>query len=70
MFQLENIQNLNDHLQLSVNRILFFFHSFFYILQGGTVLGQPLKIEKIGETFIPYQVFKDYIRGLSDSTFR
>jgi len=37
---------------------------------GGTVLGQPLKIEKIGETFIPYQVFKDYIRGLSDSTFR
>jgi len=37
---------------------------------GGTVLGQPLKIEKIGETFIPYQVFKDYIRGLSESTFR
>ncbi|KAJ6637084.1 Desumoylating isopeptidase 1 [Pseudolycoriella hygida] len=42
----------------------------FFSLQGGTVLGQPLKIEKIGETFIPYQVFKDYIRGLSESTFR
>lgn len=37
---------------------------------GATILGQPTKIEKIGETFIPYQIFKDYIRGLSESTFR
>ena len=34
------------------------------------MLGQPLKIERIGETFIPYQVFKDYVRGLAESTFR
>lgn len=39
-------------------------------IPGGTVLGQPNKLEKIGETFIPYQVFKDYLRGLAESTFR
>ncbi|CRK92432.1 CLUMA_CG005999, isoform B, partial [Clunio marinus] len=37
---------------------------------GTTVLGNPTKIEKIGDTFIPYQVFKDYLRGLAESTFR
>uniref|UniRef100_A0A1L8E5S5 Putative muscle system process n=1 Tax=Nyssomyia neivai TaxID=330878 RepID=A0A1L8E5S5_9DIPT len=37
---------------------------------GGTVLGAPHKVEKIGETFIPFQVFKDYVRGLAESTFR
>jgi len=37
---------------------------------GTTLLGGPLRAEKIGSTFIPYQVFKDYIRGLSESTFR
>ncbi|GAB0093109.1 uncharacterized protein DMENIID0001_081720 [Sergentomyia squamirostris] len=37
---------------------------------GGTVLGAPQKVEKIGETFIPFQVFKDYVRGLAESTFR
>ncbi|XP_031617589.1 uncharacterized protein LOC116337292 isoform X2 [Contarinia nasturtii] len=39
-------------------------------LPGSTVLGQPTKIEKIGDTFIPYQVFKDYLRGLAESSFR
>ncbi|XP_055299978.1 uncharacterized protein LOC129567289 isoform X2 [Sitodiplosis mosellana] len=39
-------------------------------MPGGTVLGQPTKVEKIGETFIPYQVFKDYLRGLAESSFR
>jgi len=33
-------------------------------------LGQPHRVEKIGETFIPFQVFKDYLRGLAESTFR
>ncbi|XP_055373997.1 uncharacterized protein LOC129607214 isoform X2 [Condylostylus longicornis] len=37
---------------------------------GGTVLGQPLKIEKLGDTSVPYGIFKDYLRGLSDSTFK
>jgi hypothetical protein len=37
---------------------------------GSTVLGQPTKIERIGDTFIPYTVFKDYLRGLAESTFR
>ncbi|CAG9802562.1 unnamed protein product [Chironomus riparius] len=35
-----------------------------------SILGSPTKVEKIGETFIPYQVFKDYLRGLADSSFR
>lgn len=38
--------------------------------QGGTVLGQPTRVERIGDTFIPFQVFKDYLRGLAESTFR
>jgi hypothetical protein len=42
----------------------------FFIWQASTVLGNPTQIEKIGETFIPYQVFKDYLRGLAESTFR
>lgn len=41
-----------------------------YLLQGTTVLGQPKKIEQIGESFIPYSVFRDYVRGLAEGTFR
>lgn len=33
-------------------------------------MGNPTKIERIGDTFIPYQVFKDYLRGLAESSFR
>lgn len=47
---------------------MLFFNLFHF--QGGTVLGQPARVEKIGETFIPYQVFKDYLRGLADSKYR
>lgn len=34
------------------------------------MLGNPTKVDKIGDTFIPYQVFKDYLRGLAESTYR
>ncbi|XP_077294725.1 uncharacterized protein LOC143917177 isoform X3 [Arctopsyche grandis] len=37
---------------------------------AGTILGQPQKIEKLGDTFIPYQIFLDYIVGLGDTNFR
>lgn len=36
---------------------------------GGTVLGEPLKVEKIGETYLPYSLFFEYINGLGTSTF-
>ncbi|XP_076756690.1 uncharacterized protein LOC143426872 isoform X3 [Xylocopa sonorina] len=36
---------------------------------GSTVLGQPLKVEKLGETYLPYSVFFEYINGLGTSTF-
>lgn len=36
---------------------------------GGTVLGEPLKVERIGETYLPYSVFFEYISGLGTSTF-
>ncbi|XP_055600758.1 uncharacterized protein LOC129749725 [Uranotaenia lowii] len=39
-------------------------------LPGATVLGQPLKKEVIGRTFIPQPVFADYVRGLAESSFR
>ncbi|XP_065349319.1 uncharacterized protein LOC135945509 isoform X4 [Cloeon dipterum] len=37
---------------------------------SGTVLGQPDRIVNLGDTFIPYEVFLDYVLGLGDSTFR
>ncbi|KAI4503512.1 hypothetical protein M0802_001734 [Mischocyttarus mexicanus] len=36
---------------------------------GGTHLREPQKIEKIGETYLPYSVFLEYINGLGTSTF-
>ncbi|XP_076670765.1 uncharacterized protein LOC143370048 isoform X2 [Andrena cerasifolii] len=36
---------------------------------GGTVLGQPDKVERIGETYLPYSVFLEYINGLGASKF-
>ncbi|CAB3385787.1 Hypothetical predicted protein, partial [Cloeon dipterum] len=36
---------------------------------SGTVLGQPDRIVNLGDTFIPYEVFLDYVLGLGDSTF-
>lgn len=45
-------------------------HGISSITPGTTVLGRPQKKQKIGETFIPFQVFKDYVRGLAESTFR
>jgi hypothetical protein len=37
--------------------------------QGSTVLGDPNQPLKLGETFIPYQVFADYVFGLGETTF-
>lgn len=34
------------------------------------MLGQPLRKQVIGQTFIPQAVFSDYVRGLAESTFR
>ncbi|XP_034939352.1 uncharacterized protein [Chelonus insularis] len=39
------------------------------IRPGGTVLSEPQKIEKLGETFLPYSVFLEYINGLGTSKF-
>ncbi|KAK2581785.1 hypothetical protein KPH14_002263 [Odynerus spinipes] len=36
---------------------------------GGTDLREPQKVEKIGETYLPYSVFLEYINGLGTSTF-
>ncbi|XP_032686329.1 uncharacterized protein LOC116851224 isoform X2 [Odontomachus brunneus] len=36
---------------------------------GGTELREPQKIEKLGETYLPYSVFLEYINGLGTSTF-
>lgn len=45
-------------------------HGITSCLPGATVLGQPLRKEVIGQTFIPQAVFSDYVRGLAESTFR
>ncbi|XP_046620820.1 uncharacterized protein LOC124305428 isoform X4 [Neodiprion virginianus] len=36
---------------------------------GGTELGEPLKVEKVGDTYLPYSVFLEYINGLGTSKF-
>lgn len=36
---------------------------------GGTQLGQPHRVERLGETFVPFQVFVDYIQGLATTTY-
>ncbi|CAH0700960.1 unnamed protein product [Spodoptera exigua] len=36
---------------------------------GGTQLGPPHRVERLGETFVPFQVFSDYIQGLSTTTY-
>ncbi|XP_026324945.1 uncharacterized protein LOC113233925 [Hyposmocoma kahamanoa] len=37
--------------------------------KGGTQLGQPHKIERLGTTFVPFQMFLDYIQALATTTF-
>ncbi|KAG7209637.1 hypothetical protein KM043_011284 [Ampulex compressa] len=39
------------------------------IRPGRTELREPLKVERIGETYLPYSVFLEYINGLGTSTF-
>ncbi|XP_011061577.1 PREDICTED: uncharacterized protein LOC105150289 isoform X5 [Acromyrmex echinatior] len=36
---------------------------------GGTELRDPQRVEKLGETYLPYSVFLEYINGLGTSTF-
>ncbi|XP_043202728.1 uncharacterized protein LOC122370842 isoform X9 [Amphibalanus amphitrite] len=36
---------------------------------GGTILGEPTRVERIGETEVPYQLFLEYVFGLGESTF-
>lgn len=36
---------------------------------GGTILGEPEQVLNLGETFIPYQVFLEYVLGLGETTF-
>jgi len=36
---------------------------------GGTILGEATKVISLGETFIPYQVFLEYVLGLGETTF-
>ncbi|XP_076221171.1 uncharacterized protein LOC116433012 isoform X1 [Nomia melanderi] len=36
---------------------------------GGTVLGEPDKVERIGDTYLSYSVFLEYINGLGISKF-
>ncbi|KAK7868449.1 hypothetical protein R5R35_011202 [Gryllus longicercus] len=35
----------------------------------GTVLGEPDRVVELGETFIPYQVFLEYVLGLGETTY-
>ena len=35
--------------------------------QGGTIMGPPHKIEELGETQIPQEVFTDYLFDLSSN---
>ncbi|KAG5305556.1 DESI1 isopeptidase, partial [Acromyrmex insinuator] len=43
--------------------------SVLFLPQGGTELRDPQRVEKLGETYLPYSVFLEYINGLGTSTF-
>ena len=48
-------------------------HCFLYIhisTQGGTVLGEPNRVESIGETEIPYSIFFDFVLTLGENNYR
>ncbi|VVC90073.1 uncharacterized protein LOC126978780 isoform X2 [Leptidea sinapis] len=36
---------------------------------GSTSLGAPQQVEKLGTTFVPFQIFNDYIQGLGTTTY-
>ncbi|CAB3239020.1 unnamed protein product [Arctia plantaginis] len=36
---------------------------------GSTQLGQPLRIERLGETFVPFQLFVEYLQALATTTY-
>ena len=40
------------------------------MFQGGCVLGDPHKVESIGDTQLPYSVFLDYVLSLGDSKYK
>ncbi|KAK7077715.1 Desumoylating isopeptidase 1, partial [Halocaridina rubra] len=37
---------------------------------GGTILGEPDRIEDLGESQVPYQLFLEYIFGLGEATYK
>jgi len=37
---------------------------------GGTLLGEPERVEALGESQVPYQLFLEYIFGLGESAYR
>lgn len=39
------------------------------MLQGGTQLGAPHRVERLGDTFVPLAVFAEYMQGLAASSY-
>jgi len=40
------------------------------VIPGASVLGQPSRVERLGETQLPYSVFLDYVLSLGENKFR
>lgn len=40
------------------------------LLQGGTILGEPDRVEDLGESQVSYQLFLEYIFGLGDAAYK
>lgn len=40
------------------------------VFQGGTILGDPDRVEELGESQVPYQLFLEYIFGLGEATYK
>merc|ERR1712212_58565 len=38
--------------------------------KGGTILGDPDRVEDLGESQVPYQLFLEYIFGLGEQTYK
>lgn len=53
------------------NIIHFIFGKFLgaVFLQGTTAIGNPLRVENLGDTQVPYSVYIDYLKGLSETAY-
>ena len=59
---------------MQINSLIFYIveckGNYNLFLQGGTLLGEPDRVEELGQSQVPYQLFLEYIFGLGESSYK